>query len=129
MSIVLTALAAGATSLASTAASTAAKDLYGRLVDAVKNRVGGDEQEEIAEALSLLERKPDSGGRQTVVGEMLDDSGAADDDALLEIATLLLAELGEQGESTNVTQTATGRNVIQQVGDGSAAIVDRSKNR
>lgn len=130
MSIVLQALVAGATALASAGGSAAGKDLYERLAAAVRSRLGRDEDDEVvAGALAGLESRPDSHARQGLVGELLADADADDDAELLELAQRLLGEVGVDPGAVQAVQHASGRNVVQQVGDGRAAIVDRSRNR
>lgn len=130
METLVHALSAGAAAFATAGATAAGRDLYDRLTQAVRGRVGSAADEaEIDTALSLLEERPDSTPRQAVVGELLDDAGAGDDRELLELAERLLDALGAAGSGRDVHQSATGRNVVQQVGDGRAAIVDRSRNR
>lgn len=129
MNPVVEALTTGATALASAGGAAAVRELYDRLVAAVRERVGGDDRDEADRALEMLEGKPQSEARQAVVGELLDDAGAADDPQLLALARQLLEQAGDVRGDVEATQTATGRNVVQQVGDGHAAIVDRSRNR
>lgn len=130
MSIVLQALVAGATALASAGGTAAGKDLYERLVAAVKARLGGGEEDEVvAGALTGLESRPDSEARRGLVGELLDDDDADGDTELLELAQRLLGEVEAVHGAVQAVQNASGRNVVQQVGDGRAAIVDRSRNR
>lgn len=129
MSIILQALVAGATALATAGGSAAGKDLYDRLVTAVKDRLGRDDDDVVvAGALKGLEERPTSEAQRGVVDELLGAADADGDAELLDLARRLLAEMGQEPGSVSAVQHASGRNVVQQVGDGRAAIVDRSRN-
>lgn len=130
MDALLQALTAGATAFASAGATAAGRDVYDRLVSVVRDRVGGDRDAAAVDgALSLLEERPDSSPRQAVLGELLDESGVAEDPDVAALARRLLDTLEATPAAGEIQQTATGHNVIQQVGDNRAAIVDRSRRR
>jgi hypothetical protein len=122
MDMILQALVTGATALATTAGTSAGRELYEQLKAAVFDRFGGDD--DIRHELDKLEQKPDSEARKAVLAEMLDETDIGTDDAVLEMASRLLEHLQPGSSADVVEQTATGDNIIQTAGDHNTASIN-----
>jgi hypothetical protein len=91
VTLIVTALAAGATSGLKDTAAAAVKDAYAAVKGLITRRYGRVE-------LDSLERKPDSQRKRDSVAEDLEDAGAGDDEELLELARRLVAAVRENDE-------------------------------
>ena len=122
MDMILQALVTGATALATTAGTSAGRELSEQLKAAVFDRFGDDD--DIRHELDKLEQKPDSEARKAVLAEMLDETDIGTDDAVLEMASRLLEHLQPGSSADVVEQTATGDNIIQTAGDHNTASIN-----
>ncbi|MFI5893781.1 hypothetical protein ACIA5D_27135 [Actinoplanes sp. NPDC051513] len=86
--VITAALAAGAGVGVKDAASAAVKDAYSGLKALLKQRLGSHDGR-VAQALEVDETEP--GAWQARIGDALAQSGAADDEQILEVARRLLA--------------------------------------
>ena len=91
VTLIVTALAAGATSGLKDTAAAAVKDAYAAVKGLITRRYGRVE-------LDSLERKPESQRKRDSVAEDLEDAGAGDDEELLELARRLVAAVRENDE-------------------------------
>lgn len=88
VTLIVTAVAAGAAAGLKDTATSAVKDAYGAVKGLLLRRYGRVK-------LDDLERKPASDAKRASVAEDLAEAGAADDDELLELARQLVATVRE----------------------------------
>jgi hypothetical protein len=118
ITLIVTALAAGATAGATSTAEQVVKDAYAGLKALILRRFGG--KGDVKAAVEHLEGKPESTGRKDMLKEELAQAGAGQDDALLEAARKLLALAQPALSADHGSAVATGRSVAN-VGDGNLA--------
>ena len=110
--LIVSALTTGATLMLQSALKEAAKDAYQEIKRRLQKRYA--DKRDLTDAVRQLEAKPDSPGRQAVLAEELQASGAAQDETLIRLAQTLLELTGSTG-STVVSATnhsvAVGGNV------------------
>ncbi|MDQ7905931.1 hypothetical protein RB614_15550 [Phytohabitans sp. ZYX-F-186] len=105
MELIVAALAAGATTGVSGAATQAITDTYGLLKQLIKRRFAG--RDTAREALEAEETEP--GVWQTRIGDDLRTSGAAEDEQILTVARELLALANPKAAATfNISGTVHG---------------------
>src|SRR4051794_28260003 len=118
---IVTALLGGAAAMAGKVASEAAKDAYTALKDLLMRKLG--DKSEAAEAVTKLEAKPDSEGRQKTVAEELKDAKVGDDPDLVEAARRLQAALDQlPAEGRAHVQHAVGSYIAQASGGSTATV-------
>jgi hypothetical protein len=98
ITIIVTAVVAGAAVAAKDVAAQAVKDGYAALKALIVRRFG--EKADVAGAIEGVEKKPDSKGRQETLKEELEAAGAGQDAELVRLAQTLLDLLKEQGLTT-----------------------------
>jgi hypothetical protein len=118
ITIIVTALVAGAAAAAKDAASQAVKDGYAGLKTLVVRKFGAES--EVAGALEGVEKNPDSKGRQETLKEELAAAGADHDSELVGQAQALLDLLGEHGLAPSYCAELRGSGAIAQ-GPGAVA--------
>lgn len=91
LTLIVSALVAGATAALKDVAGTAVKDAYAGLKRLILDRYG--EEGDVAEAVEQVEAKPASEGRQMVLQEELAETAAPRDDEVLRAAEALLAQV------------------------------------
>jgi hypothetical protein len=102
LSLIVTAVATGAALGLKPTAEQAVKDGYAALKQLLVDRYG--DQGDVADAVESVEARPDSEGRQLVLGEELESTDAPGDKELLRRAQALLeAARPERDVSVNVT--------------------------
>lgn len=105
---ILTALVAGAASVASTAVKDAYQGLKRPIVERFKSK------SDIEDAIESVEQKPESGARRSVLAEEIKESGAAKDAEVIAKADELLGIAAREGsiqsgrDGTSVNQTGSG---------------------
>jgi hypothetical protein len=112
VTVIVTALAAGAVAAAKDVATQVVKDAYAGLKSLVVGKFGG--QGDVKTAVEQVEKKPDSPARQSVLKEELASAGVAQDADVLRQAQALLELLKQSGHDT-ATYSA------QVIGDGAIA--------
>ena len=117
---IIAAISAGAVSGTKDVAMKAIVDGYSALKAAITKRFG--EKSEVSKAVSELESKPKSPGRQTTLAEEVQSAGAENDADIVAAATALLEALEAQPGGTQYVQSARG-NFIAQASDNSTATV------
>ena len=124
VTIIVTALAAGAALAAKDVAAQAVKDGYAALKALIVRKFG--EKADVAVAVEGVEKKPDSEARQAVLKEELDSAGAAQDTEMVKQAQALLDLLKEHGLAPGVTYHAElrGSGAVAQ-GPGAVAAGER----
>jgi hypothetical protein len=133
ITLIVSALVAGATTALKDVAGAVVKDAYAGLKTMILNRYGGEG--DVAEAVEQVEAKPESAGRQMVLKEELAETGAPEDAELLRTAEALLVKV-KPDVDTSVTaedhSVAVGGNVGGNVtnihGDGNV-VGDHSESR
>ena len=120
ITIIVTALVAGAAVGSKDVAGQAVKDGYAALRALLVHKFGG--QTDVAGALEEVEKKPDSEARQGVLKEELATAKAGQDAEVVRQAQALLDLLKEQGlaAGTSYQATLTGSGAIAQ-GPGAVA--------
>ncbi len=98
VTLIVTAIVAGLATGAGEVAKAGIKDVYDLFMGRLRGKVTGHEDAQAA--LSGVEKKPDSAGRQTTLKEELEAIGAADDKDLVDLAQDVLRKLDEQGAQT-----------------------------
>lgn len=106
---------------ASGVVNEATADAYRYLKDTLKSKYG--DQSGVVDAVSLLEDKPESNARKSLVREEVEEAEADREPEIESAAKALLALLEDQPGGERYTQTATGRNIAQ-AQDHSTASVD-----
>lgn len=86
VSLIVMALAVGASSGLKSTAAAAVQDAYGGLKRLIERKYGGVD-------VAPVEKRPDSEAKRQSLAEDLADAGAADDSDLLEAAHRLIAEV------------------------------------
>ena len=120
ITIILTALVAGAASSAKDVGVQAIKDAYAGLKALVVRKFGG--KADVEPSIQQVEKKPDSEGRQATLKEELAAAGADKDEELVKLAQALLDLLKQHDAGTLATYSATltGSGAIAQ-GPGATA--------
>jgi hypothetical protein len=95
VSLIVTAVVAGLAAGAGEVAKAGIKDAYDLFMARLRSKVTGHEDAQAA--LSGVEKKPDSAGRQATLKEELEAIGAADDKDLVSLAQDVLRKLDEPG--------------------------------
>jgi hypothetical protein len=93
------------------------KDAYDKLKNALISK--GDQTEDLAKAIDLLEEKPESEGRREVLREEIETSKAYLDVEVIQAAEALREQLRSQTNvQQNVQQTVSGdHNIFSGTGD------------
>jgi hypothetical protein len=117
VSMIVTAVAAGAVAATKDVAGQAIKDGYAGLKALVVRKFG--ERSDVADAVEGVEKKPDSKGRQETLKEELEAAGAGQDDELVRQAQALLDLLDKHGLAPSYHAEVHGSGAIAQ--DGSVA--------
>jgi hypothetical protein len=95
VSLVLAALVAGLTSGVTDTAKATVKDLYQAFKARLMPKVEADEN--ARSAITALEKKPDSEGRQLAVKEELANLEVGKDSELVRLAQILLEQIDQKG--------------------------------
>jgi hypothetical protein len=95
LSIILTALVAGATVVGKGVAGEAVKDAYTQLKGMLLHKFGS--KGDIGSAIAQVEDKPESDGRKVVLEEELETAKATQDDEIVQSAEAMLDLLKEHG--------------------------------
>jgi hypothetical protein len=121
ITVIVTALIAGAAAAAKDVSVQAVKDAYNGLKTLLAHKFG--DKGEVAAALDQTEKRPDSEARQAVLREELAHAGADKDAELLTQAQAFLDLLKQHGMAPSATYTATliGSGAIAQGSDAAAA--------
>jgi hypothetical protein len=121
VTLIVTALVAGAAKAAGKTAEQIVSDAYNGLKNLIKSKFGHDST--LASAVNVLEAKPDSADLQGLVKNQLEASKAAEDPEIKSAAQQLYDLVKAQpGGAELVNQIATG-NYIAQASGGSTATV------
>ena len=117
VTIIVSALAAGAAAGLKPAAEKAITDAYAAFKTAMTKKFGSSR--DLVEAVEKLEQRPDSAGRQQMLSEEVTAAKADQDEELLRAATALLEKVQAQpGGQQLIRQTVTGdQNVFSGTGD------------
>ena len=118
---IVAALSAGAISGLTETSKTAITDAYARLKTLLTKKFGGES--EVVHAVSEVEAKPDSAGRQATLQEEVAAAKADQDQEVLHAVQALLQLLQASAEGGQHVQRATG-NYIAQADRGSSASVN-----
>lgn len=120
LTIITTAVAAGAAASAKDVATQAVKDGYAAFKALLLRKFGS--KEDVVSAVQGVEKKPESQGRQETLKEELEASGADQDAELVEQAQALFELLKKQGlvSGPSYQATVTGGGAIAQ-GPGAVA--------
>ncbi|MEB3121599.1 MAG: hypothetical protein VKL41_10310 [Snowella sp.] len=106
VSLILAALAAGATAAAQDTAGVAVKDAYEGLKKLIKQKFG--DKTDLVDAVDKLEKKPDSEARKATVKEEIETAKIDGDSEILKLAQDLLDKAkGEPGGQEIINQTQT----------------------
>jgi hypothetical protein len=123
ITIIVSALVAGATAGITSVAEQGVKESYNKLKELIQRKFG--DKGDTLSAVEQVEKKPESSGRQQVLMEELADAGAGQDAQVLQAAQDLLALLqpdsSQQAVADRGAAAATGRGAAQ-VGDGNIAL-------
>lgn len=124
ITIVATAVVAGAAAAAEGVAAQAVKDAYAGLKALIVRKFGG--QADVEGAVEGIEKKPESKARKEVLKEELEQAEAGRDAEVIEQAKGLLKLLKEQGQIPAATYQAVlkGSGAIAQ-GEGAVAAGER----
>ncbi len=117
---IVAALSAGAAAGVTDSAKKAVVDGYAALKSAIAKHFG--EKSAVASAVEQLEEKPDSKGRQLMLGEEVEAAGASDAAEVLEAAEALLKALEAQPGGAQHVQVAKGRFIAQAEGGSTATV-------
>ncbi len=126
VNLITTAVAAGASAGLAGVAKDAVKDIYQVLRSRILAKYG--EQGEVSTALTQVENKPDSKPRQEVLEEELKETGAGQDQELIQAAQQLLAKADPEGTKQGaytITQMAGNHSI--QIGQARDVNIDRKK--
>lgn len=119
ITLIVSALAAGAAAGAGGVATQAIQDAYNGLKSLITRKFAG--KGGVQNAVATLETKPDSPSRQGVLAEELQAAGAGQDQELAVLAQKLLDLVGQAGlGGSRYTATLTGSGTIAQ-GPGAVA--------
>ena len=98
---------------------TVIKDAYDALKEALQQKFGADS--DLIEAVDKLEQKPDSNARQAVLQEEIEESKAAQDAEIIQIAKAIIEQLkdlpGMQVEILQDVDIKGNRNIVTGQGD------------
>jgi hypothetical protein len=125
---IVAALSAGIATGVGKVGESALVDAYQGLKAALKRKLG--DQSEVVEAVDMLEKRPDSEGRQVTLKEEVERANVDQDPDVKQAAQELLERLKAQPGGEQHIQSAIG-SYIAQADRGSTATVnvDRSKER
>lgn len=98
VTLIVTAIVAGAAAGATDVAKAAVKDTYGLFMNRLKKKVEGSEDAQ--EALAGVEKKPESEARQAVLKEELEETDIEQDEELLRLAQRVLAQVDSEGSQS-----------------------------
>ena len=104
LTIIVSAVVAGAAAAATDVVSDAIKDGYAGLKALIQRKY--QDKEDVRDALEGVEKKPESGGRQQTLKEELEAVEVHQDSEVLEEAQKLLDLLKEHGVETGITYQA-----------------------
>ncbi|HUS69656.1 MAG TPA: hypothetical protein VM075_02625 [Anaerolineae bacterium] len=123
ITIIVTALAAGAAVAAKDVSAQVVKDGYAGLKALIVRKLG--EKTDVADALEYVERKPESEARQEALKEELDAAEADQDHEVVQQAQAFLDLLNEHGLARYISYRAElrGPGAIAQ-GEGAVAAVE-----
>ena len=122
VTLILAALAAGALSGAKDVAGDAVKDAYGALKSLVRRKLHGDQAQELA--LDKHEEDPETW--KEPLKKALTDSGADQDDEILQRAKELLEQIPPQSEAAKFVNNVYGGQVGAVVqGSGNTVTVNQ----
>ena len=126
ITIIVSALVAGAAAGVTSVAEEGVKDAYNELKALIQRKFG--DKGDVGPAVEQVDKKPDSPGRQQVLKEELAAADAGQDADVLKAAQDLLALLqaksadsSQQAVADHGAAAATGRGAAQ-VGDGNIAL-------
>jgi hypothetical protein len=115
------ALLGGLGAAVSEVASEAVKDAYAALKELLRRKLG--EKSEVADAITKLELKPESEGRQATVVEELAAAKSTNDAELVQAAERLQAALHQlPAEAKTQIQRAVGKYIAQATGGSTATV-------
>lgn len=118
---IISAVAAGAASSAKEVGKRALVDAYEGLKTLLRRKYG--EEAKVVDAVSQLEEEPESKGRQMVLAEQVEKSGAPEDPEVRQAAEQLQEKVEQQpGGSQIIHQVATGNYIAQAAGDSTATV-------
>jgi formiminotetrahydrofolate cyclodeaminase len=126
ITIIASALVAGAAAGVTSVAEQGVKEAYNGLKALIQRKFG--DKGDVVSAVEQVEKKPESSGRQQMLKEELADADAGQDAEVLKAAQDLLALLqpksadsSQQAVADHGAAAATGRGAAQ-VGDGNIAL-------
>jgi hypothetical protein len=124
ITIIVTAIVAGAAVASQEMAAQAVKDGYAGLKSQIIQKFG--QKSDLEDAIKGIEKKPKSESRQGVLKEELEDANADQVEDIVQQAQVLLKLLEEQGEDVKGTYRAVlhGSGAIAQ-GSGTKAVGER----
>ena len=105
VTLIVTALAAGAAAAAKDVGGEAVKNAYSGLKALIAKKFGP--KTDVKAAIASVEQKPDSSNRKGVLKEELEAAGAGKDEELLRQAQAFVELLEKNGVQTGVSYTAT----------------------
>lgn len=114
ISLIVSALVAGAVAASKDVAEQAIKDCYSNFKALLKRKFG--QQNELADAIALVEARPDSEGRKSTLSEEIVRAKADQDAEVIENARKLIEVLRAHGQAggTNYAATLHGSGAIAQ---------------
>lgn len=105
LTLIVTALVAGAAAAAKEVGGEAVKNAYNGLKTLISGKFGA--KANVEAAIASVEQKPDSDNRKGVLKEELEAAGADKDAELLKQAQALVELLEKNGVETGISYTAT----------------------
>src|SRR5690348_15184366 len=93
-----------------------------KIVDVLRERFAGSEDEPGQQALVRLEEAPDSPSRVSALAELVDSRAASSADLREELEALVKQARAAGVEVDSIEQTATGDNVVQNAGIANSQI-------
>ena len=120
MDPITTALVAAAAAGVAKVGEKVVVDGYAGLKELIRRKFGKDS--EVARAVEAVEAKPDSAGRKATLEEELTAVKAPEDGELVEAARQLIEQLQAQPGGAQIVQQATGTNIAQAAGGGTATV-------